>query len=219
MCDDRDYLMMSGIQHFSFCKRQWALIHIEKQWEEKNHTALGKLDQIRCHDGDIYEKRGDTLTIRSLRVVSHRLHLAGNCDVVEFRKNPQGISIRYCDGLWKPMPVEYKHGHSKVNDADRLQLCAQVIALEEMLSCEIHEAALYYAEIRHRETVEISEELRTKTQDMADEMWKYYQKGLTPKVKTGKYCKACSLNDLCLPRLCQKVSVKKYIDEALQENG
>ena len=219
MCDDRDYLMMSGIQHFSFCKRQWALIHIEQQWEENIHTALGKLDHVRCHDGDIYEKRGDTLTIRSLRVVSHRLHLAGNCDVVEFRKNPQGISIRYCDGLWKPMPVEYKHGHSKVNDADRLQLYAQVIALEEMLSCEIHEAALYYAEIRRRETVEISEELRTKTQDMADEMWKYYQKGLTPKVKTGKYCKACSLNDLCLPQLCQKVSVKKYIDEALQENG
>lgn len=219
MCDDRDYLMMSGIQHFSFCKRQWALIHIEQQWEENIHTALGKLDHARCHDGDIYEKRGDILTIRNLRVVSHHLHLAGNCDVVEFRKDPQGISIQYCDGKWKPMPVEYKHGHSKTNDADRLQLCAQVIALEEMLSCEIYEAALYYAETRRREIVEISEELRTKTQDMADEMWKYFQRGLTPKVKTGKYCKACSLYDLCLPRLCQKVSVKKYIDEALQENG
>ena len=218
MCDDRDYLMMSGIQHFSFCKRQWALIHIEQQWEENIHTALGKLDHARCHDGDVYEKRGDLLTIRNLRVVSHRLHLSGNCDVVEFRKNLHGITIRYCDGLWKPMPVEYKHGHSKTNDADRVQLCAQVMALEEMLTCDIQEAALYYAETRRREVVEISQELRTKTQDMADEMWRYFQKGYTPKVKTGKHCKACSLNDLCLPRLCQRVSVKRYLDEALQEN-
>ena len=218
MCDDRDYLMMSGIQHFSFCKRQWALIHIEQQWEENIHTALGKLDHARCHDGDVYEKRGDLLTIRNLRVVSHRLHLSGNCDVVEFRKNPHGITIRYCDGLWKPMPVEYKHGHSKTNDADRVQLCAQVMALEEMLNCDIQEAALYYAETRRREAVEISQDLRTKTQDMADEMWQYFQKGYTPKVKTGKQCKACSLNDLCLPRLCQRVSVKRYLDEALQEN-
>ena len=218
MCDDRDYLMMSGIQHFSFCKRQWALIHVEQQWAENIHTALGNLNHARCHDGDIYEKRGDILTIRNLRVVSHRLHLSGNCDVVEFRTDPQGINIRYCDGHWKQMPVEYKHGHSKANDADRLQLCAQVIALEEMLSCEIREAALYYAETRRREIVEISEELRTKTQDMADEMWKYFQRGFTPKVKTGKFCKACSLNDICLPRLCQRVNVKKYIDEALKEN-
>lgn len=210
--------MMSGIQHFSFCKRQWALIHIEQQWEENIHTALGKLNHARCHDGDIYEKRGNLLTIRNLRVVSHQLRLSGNCDVVEFRNDPQGINIRYCDGLWKPMPVEYKHGHSKSNDADRLQLCAQVIALEEMLSCDIEEAALYYAETRRREIVEISGELRKQTQDMANEMWQYFQRGFTPKVKTGKHCKACSLNELCLPRLCQRVSAKRYIEEAIKEN-
>ena len=217
MCDDRDYLMMSGIQHFVFCKRQWALIHIEQQWAENIHTALGKLDHARCHNGDLYEKRGELLTIRNLRVVSHRLHLSGNCDVVEFRKDPQGISIRYCDGLWKPMPVEYKHGHSKINDADRVQLCAQVMALEEMLACDIREAALYYAETRRREIVEISQQLRIITQSMSDEMWQYYRRGHTPKVKTGKHCKSCSLNDLCLPRLCQRVSVQKYLDEVLQE--
>ena len=218
MYDDRDYLMMSGIQHFSFCKRQWALIHIEQQWKENIHTALGRQDHARCHDGDLFEKRGNTLTIRNLRVASQGLHLTGICDVVEFRKDPQGINIRYCEGLWKPMPVEYKHGHSKANDADRLQLCAQVIALEEMLLCEIREAALFYVETRRREVVDISEILRTKTQNMADEMWKYFQRGFTPKVKTGKHCKACSLSELCLPRLCQKVSVKRYLDEALQEN-
>lgn len=218
MCDDQDYLMMSGIQHFSFCKRQWAIIHIEQQWEENIHTTLGKIDHIRCHNGDIYEKRGNLLTIRDLRVVSHRLHLSGACDVVEFRADPKGIDIRYCKGQWKPMPIEYKHGHSKENDADRLQLCAQVMALEEMLSCDIHEAALYYAETRRREIVDISDELRKKTKDMADEMWSYFQRGITPKVKKGKHCKACSLNEVCLPRLCQKISVKKYIDEAIQES-
>lgn len=94
MCDDQDYLMMSGIQHFSFCKRQWAIIHIEQQWEENIHTTLGKIDHIRCHNGDIYEKRGNLLTIRDLRVVSHRLHLSGACDVVEFRADPKGIDSK-----------------------------------------------------------------------------------------------------------------------------
>ena len=128
MASPDDYLLMSGIQHFSFCRRQWALIHLEQQWSENQRTAEGRLQHTRCHDVTLTEKRGDLLIARGMRVVSHRLKLTGDCDVVEFHKDPNGVSLQGRRGLWQPMPVEYKHGRSKVNDADRLQLCAQAMA-------------------------------------------------------------------------------------------
>lgn len=139
-----DYLQMSGIQHFSFCRRQWALIHLEQQWAENLRTAEGRLEHERCHDESFTEKRSNLLVVRGMRVVSHRLRMSGSCDVVEFRADPGGVPLQGCSGTWLPMPVEYKHGHSKENDADRLQLCAQAMALEEMLVCEIPAGALYY---------------------------------------------------------------------------
>ena len=147
MVSSDDYLLMSGIQHFSFCRRQWALIHLEQQWSENQRTAEGRLQHTRCHDVTLTEKRGDLLIARGMRVVSHRLKLTGDCDVVEFHKDPNGVSLQGRRGLWQPMPVEYKHGRSKVNDADRLQLCAQAMALEEMLVCEVPEGEIFYARL------------------------------------------------------------------------
>ena len=80
-----DYLLLSGIQHFCFCRRQWALIHVEQQWSENLHTAEGRLEHARCHDDTLSEKRRDRLLVRGMQVVSHRLRLSGVCDVVEFR--------------------------------------------------------------------------------------------------------------------------------------
>ena len=145
-----DYLQMSGIQHFCFCRRQWALIHLEQQWAENLRTAEGRLEHSRCHDATQTERRGDLLITREMKVVSHRLRLSGSCDVVEFRADPEGIPLQHTEGRWQPMPVEYKHGHAKESDADRLQLCAQAMALEEMLVCSIPQAALYYEETRRR---------------------------------------------------------------------
>ena len=214
--EEESYLMMSGIQHFCFCRRQWALIHIEQQWNENVRTAAGRVEHIRAHDEDSVEKRGDLLIVRGLRVISHELMLSGTCDVVEFRKEEKnGIPIRYCDGLWLPMPVEYKHGKPKVSDADRLQLCAQTIALEEMLVCQIPTGALYYHETRHREYVDMTDDLRNMTKTYAEEMAGYFKRGYTPKVKTGSYCRACSLKDLRLPVLCKNKDVGAYIDEAI----
>ena len=88
MVSPDDYLLMSGIQHFSFCRRQWALIHLEQQWSENQRTAEGRLQHTRCHDVTLTEKRGDLLIARGMRVVSHRLKLTGDCDVVEFHKDP-----------------------------------------------------------------------------------------------------------------------------------
>lgn len=221
MADTDDYLLMSGIQHFCFCRRQWALIHLEQQWEENLRTAEGRLEHKKCHDADLNERRGDLIITRGMRVVSHRLKLAGDCDVVEFRASPEGVPLNKAEGLWLPMPVEYKHGHAKENDADRLQLCAQAMALEEMLVCDIHQAALFYEETRRRELVPLTDELRQKTQDMADEMYKYFTRGHTPKVKPGSFCNACSLKSICLPVLCTRANpqsyLRKYIDEAQEE--
>lgn len=217
MNGEDDYLLMSGIQHFSFCRRQWALIHIEQQWAENLWTAEGRLDHKKCHDDSFSEKRKDLLTVRGMRVVSHRLKLVGNCDVVEFHADENGVSLQKQNGLWTPLPIEYKHGHPKENDADRLQLCAQVMALEEMLVCNISEAALYYAEIHRREKVEITEDLRDKTISMAKEMLAYYERGYTPKTKPAKHCSACSLKEVCLPVLCKNIDPRDYIQKHVKE--
>ena len=113
--------------------------------------------------------------------------------------------------------MEYKHGHAKETDADRLQLCAQAMALEEMLVCRIPEGALYYCETRRREVVPFTEELRAATQRMADEMNQYFARGYTPKVKPGKHCNACSLKELCLPVLCRNADAKAYLRSHLDE--
>lgn len=212
-----DYLMMSGLQHFSFCRRQWALIHLEQQWAENQRTAEGRLVHATAHDETRTEKRGNLLIVRGMRVVSHRLRLSGACDVVEFRADPEGIPLQDYPGRWQPMPVEYKHGKAKESNADRLQLCAQAMALEEMLVCSIPVAALYYAETRRRESVPLTEELRAETQAMADEMNQYFQRGYTPKVKPGTFCNACSMKDICLPKLCKRLNVKTYIAKHLEE--
>ena len=217
MNDPDDYLLMSGIQHFCFCRRQWALIHLEQQWNENRRTAEGRLEHSRCHDASQTERRGRLLIVRGMKVVSHRLRLSGDCDVVEFRADPEGVLLQNTDGRWKPMPVEYKHGHSKETDADRLQLCAQAMALEEMLVCEIPEAALFYEETRRRELVPLTDELRQKTQAMADEMQQYFARGYTPKVRPGTFCNACSLKELCLPVLCRRADPKAYLRAHLDE--
>lgn len=208
---------MSGIQHFCFCRRQWALIHLEQQWAENLRTAEGRLEHARCHDETLTEKRGGLLTVRGMRVTSHRLRLAGTCDVVEFRTDPDGIALQQYEGLWRPMPVEYKHGSSKQNDADRLQLCAQAMALEEMLVCEIAQGALFYEQTRRREVVALTPALREQTTRMAQEMWQYYTRGHTPKAKPGTFCNACSLKELCLPRLCRPVNAAAYIRSHVEE--
>lgn len=217
--DRDDYLMMSGIQHFSFCRRQWALIHLEQQWSENLRTVEGRLLHERCHDDSLREKRGDLLIVRGMRVISHRLRLSGSCDIVEFHADPNGITLQQEPGLWRPVPVEYKHGAPKANDADRLQLCAQAMALEEMLVCDIPQGVLFYAEPHRRELVDLTPELRQKTQSTADEMNGYFSRGYTPKVKPGKHCSACSLKELCLPALYRRVNAADYVQTHLKEGA
>lgn len=214
---EEDYLQLSGIQHFAFCPRQWALIHLEHLWQENLQTAQGQLLHQRCHDAKQDESRGDLLILRDLRISSPSLGLSGACDVVEFHRNPQGVSLQGRDGLWLPYPVEYKRGKPKPHQADELQLCAQAICLEEMLCCSIPEGALFYGEPRRRQTVTLDDSLRQTVREMTEQMHQYAQRGHTPKVKPKKGCSACSLKDLCLPVLCKNRSAAQWTAQRLEE--
>lgn len=213
MYKEEDYLMLSGIQHFSFCKRQWALIHIEQQWAENYKTTAGELMHKKAHDEGSLEKRGDLLIIRGLRIASHELGLSGQCDVVEFHQSEDGIDLFGYDGKWNPLPIEYKHGVPKENQADELQLCAQAICLEEMFQTNISAGFLYYGENRRRTKVEFTLDLRGKTRQTAEKMHEMFKRGHTPNVTTSKQCKSCSLVNLCLPKLQKSMDVGKYIKQ------
>lgn len=211
MYEEDDYLMISGLQHFAYCRRQWALIHMEQQWAENERTVDGHLFHHTAHDAAKIEKRGNLLITRGLRVKSAQLGLSGACDVVEFHKAKDGISLSSYEGLWLPFPVEYKKGQPKEHDADELQLCAQAICLEEMLACTIFRGSLFYGENRRRQEVEFTDSLRKRVQDMAAEMHDLWGKGYTPKVRWQKGCNACSLKDICIPKLGKAKPVDDYI--------
>ena len=211
-----NYLMISGIQHFAFCRRQWALIHIEQQWLENERTIDGKLMHKVAHDDVRIEKRGNTIVTRGMRVVSHRLGIQGVCDVVEFHRSPDGVSIHGWEDLWAPYPVEYKKGAPKEHEADILQLCLQAVCLEEMLCCHVEEGSLYYGETHRRQKVAFTGELRQRAERMLQEMHKLYERGWTPRVKASKSCNACSLKDVCLPKLYGAVKVDTYLNNYLK---
>ena len=216
MYSEEEYLMLSGIQHFAFCRRQWAMIHIEQQWAENYRTTAGELMHKKAHDEGSFEKRGDLLIVRGLRISSRELGLSGQCDVVEFHRDDEGVKLFGYEGKWTPVPVEYKHGAPKEDNADELQLCAQVICLEEMFQIRIPDGYLFYGENRRRSHVEFTKDLREAVKKAAREMHDLFQKGYTPNVKPTKKCRACSLEDLCLPKLQKTVKVRTYIEQRIK---
>ena len=218
MPEDDNWLLLSGIQHYVYCPRQWALIHVEQQWAENTFTASGRIMHDRVHQDTGHELRGDVLTVRGLRIASQRLKISGVCDVVEFHQREGGVELRGYRGRWFPFPVEYKHGTPKSHDADRLQLCAQAVCLEEMLLCPIHEGALFYGKTRRRETVVFDESLRHALDTAVDRMHDLLKRGYTPKVKKHKGCDACSLQSVCLPTLTVQEKSEQYVHRHLMED-
>ena len=213
---EEDYLQLSGLQHFKFCRRQWALAYIEQQWAENFRTVDGALMHQNAHDTGFRESRGDLFITRGVSVFSPTLGVSGQCDVLEYHRGSAGIPIRGKEGLWQPFPVEYKRGSPRDDTGDTLQLCGQAMCLEEMLCCEIPEGALYYGEIRRRVPVAFTSELRDEVRGMLDLMHDLYRRGHTPKVKPNKSCNACSMKELCLPRLMKSRSVAAYLNDAME---
>ena len=215
MYREDDYLMLSGVQHYAFCPRQWALIHIEQQWADNYRTTDGNLMHERVHDSGLREKRRDVIIARAMAVSSSRLGISGECDVVEFHRSDKGISLSGTDGKYDVIPVEYKRGEPKVDDCDMVQLTAQAICLEDMLCCDITFGYLYYGETKHRLKVTFDSELRTKTEELISDMHRLYERKYTPKVKRRKACNACSLKNICLPVICGKQSASEYVNKML----
>ena len=210
MYSPEDLIQLSALQHMVFCPRQCALIHVEQTWTESGRTAEGRIMHERVHD-ESRESRGDVRIEYGVALRSLRLGLIGKADVVEFHRRP--------DGFWLPSPVEYKRGKPKANDCDKVQLCAQALCLEEMLSVTILAGALFYGQTRHRLDVVFDEALRRETEETARRVHDLIASGRTPPPVYAKRCENCSLMAECLPKTIQKRrSVKSYLTRILGES-
>ncbi|NLW55870.1 MAG: CRISPR-associated protein Cas4 [Firmicutes bacterium] len=218
MYTDNDLLLISGIQHFAFCPRQWALIHIEQQWQENLLTFGGRELHERVDDPFFTEARGTVLVTRSLPILSRRLGLYGVADVVEFYQSDEGVQLRGRKGLWRPHPVEYKYGEPKIDERDMVQLCAQAFCLEEMFNTSVTEGDIFYGRIRRRQKVEFDEPLRQRVIELSREMHRLFEEGITPLPEQTKACRSCSLVEICLPHTGKRRSVRRYLDDALRES-
>lgn len=187
-----DLVPLSALQHFLYCPRQCALIHVEQTWSENRFTAEGRvLHEATAEAGS--EKRRGVRVVTAMPVVSQRLGVSGIADLVEMHKGE--------DGRWRPCPVEYKRGKPKSHRADEVQLCAQALALEEMFSVSLAEGALFYGEPRRRTRVAFDQELRSLTVEVARQTRALLASGGTPPAAyERRKCSACSLHDACQPK-------------------
>lgn len=212
-----DFLLLSGIQHIAFCERQWALIHIEQAWAENVRTIEGKYLHERTDDPYEDETRKNIRVVRAMPIVSCDLGLRGIADVIEFKRHDHSIEnitikLENREGWWQPFPVEYKRGRPKSDDRDAVQLCAQAMALEEMLNIVIREGSLFYGQTRRREQILFDNQLRQRVKELSNRMHKLSSAGITPKAVKGKHCSLCSLTELCQPNLTIRYrSVESYL--------
>jgi CRISPR-associated exonuclease Cas4 len=189
---DADLIPLSALQHYLYCPRQCALIHIEQLWAENTATAEGRVAHERVHAAQSEIRRG-VRTVTGMPLRSRRLGVSGIADVVELHRAP--------DGNRRPYPVEHKRGRPKAHRADEAQLCAQAMALEEMFGVTIAEGALFYGQPRRRQTIALDAELRTLTETVAAATRALLAAGRTPRMEYDKTrCDACSLLDICRPR-------------------
>ncbi|MFH1038029.1 MAG: CRISPR-associated protein Cas4 [PVC group bacterium] len=207
MYAEDELIPISALQHYFFCPRQCALIHLERLWEENRFTAEGRILHERVEQGG-QETRGDVRVEYSVLLKSLRLGIAGIADVVEFHRERE---------MWKPFPVEHKRGKPKDDRCDEVQLCAQAICLEEMLEVRIEHGALYYGKTRHRKDVEFDECLRQETENKARQVHELFEKGITPAAEYGKKCESCSLYDLCVPKIRSRYrSTTNYLKRMIE---
>ncbi len=210
MFSEDDLIMISALQHYAFCPRQCALIHIEQAWTESGLTAEGRLMHERVHE-EGNESRGNIRIARGVQLRSLRLGLIGVADVIELRKTAKGA--------WQPFPVEYKRGKPKHDHSDSIQLCAQAVCLEEMLGASIPRGALFYGKTRRRHEVEFDHALKEELEKTVYDVRAMLEKGLTPEPIFAKKCGNCSLQSECLPKtIARHKSAKRYLSGVIKSN-
>ena len=207
---DDELIAISALSHYSYCPRRCALIHIEQVWTENRFTAEGRIMHEKVHEQD-RESRGSVRIEYGLPLRSLRLGLIGKADVVEFH--------RVTKDFWQPFPVEYKRGKPKYDHCDLIQLCAQAMCLEEMLSVSIPSGAIFYGRTRRRLDVTFNENLRNETEDAAGMARKLISSGITPPPVYEKRCESCSLIGECIPKTIEKkISVKRYLARMMKDS-
>lgn len=200
---ERDFLPISALQHLIFCERQCALIHLERQWAENRLTAEGGVLHRKAHSGRS-ETRPSGRTARAVPLRSAELGLHGVADVVQCRAGEP------------PMPVEYKRGRPKSHDADRVQLCAQALCLEEMFGVPVPAGEIFYGKTRRKVLVEFDPALRATTRSTVARLRNLILSGRTPPAEPGPKCRNCSLKEICMPELAEKSrSVSRYIRRSI----
>jgi CRISPR-associated exonuclease Cas4 len=204
MFTEDQFIQLSALQHYVFCRRQCALIHVEDVWNENVYTVRGGILHEKV-DTDTYETRGALKTVRGLKIHSFEYGLAGRCDVVEFFKSSDG------SGRPEVVPVEFKAGQPKQNISDEVQLCAQALCLEEMLDVPVRRGAFFYGKIRRRVQVEISDTLRQQTEEIIAAVHDIVDRKVIPQGKYEKKCGSCSLEDICQPKAMNERKLKAYI--------
>lgn len=204
-----DLIPLSALQHYLYCPRQCALIHVEQLWAESRHTAEGRVLHERA-DKPRGERRHGVRTTTAMPLAHAGLGITGIADVVEFHDGSEGEQA---------FPVEYKRGRPKTHRADEVQLCAQALCLEAMLNKPITEGALFYGETRHRTSVVFDDGLRQLTRDTINATRTLLTSGIAPSAQySAKLCNACSLIDLCQPKLLdRKDSVNAWLAQQLKD--
>jgi len=216
MDDDENLLMLSGIQHFYFCKRQWSLIHAEGQWAENRLTVEGAHLHENADNPFLVTKKRGVVTLRAVRLLSKKLGFCGIADIVELHPcDAPENAIRHPKhrGFWRVVSVEYKRGRRKPDKCDEIQLCAQTMCLEEMFGVALETGFLYYGEENRRFEVLIDDELRAEVVRCATEMHAAFDKRRTFAPVYKAHCKSCSLEEICMPKiLSDGNAVKKYLE-------
>ena len=212
MFTEDDFILISALQHYVYCPRQCALIHVEDVWNENLFTVRGEILHEKV-DSDTYETRGAIKTIRGLRVHSFKYGITGRCDVVEFRKSgKEGDSRFRGNDSEEVIPVEFKSGKPKEDISDKVQLCAQVFCLEEMLNTKISKAAFFYGKIRRRNVIDINDELRVQTENIIVSVREIVSNKIIPHAVYEKKCRNCSLQSICQPKAMNKRKLRNYIE-------
>ena len=217
---DDEMLQLSGIQHYVFCPRQWALIYVEQEWIDNQLTAEGNMLHENVDNPFLRETNGSpVITLRGIRLESKTLGFSGIADAIEIHPEsdaPASKKELLKSKKYSAVPIEYKRGKRKVSDCDRLQVAAQAMILEEMLDIEVSRGAVFYWSERRREYFDIDDNLRSYVLKASREMHSLLSAKLIPSADKNKGCKNCSMLDICLPELSNK-SVAKYLKSHFDE--
>lgn len=213
---DEDEVLISSLQHLEFCERQWSLIHVEREWRDNELTAEGRIMHEYVHkEGETSKSCVVVATSLALRSLEHGLY--GVADLVEFRRDDNGVALPGRRGRFMPYPIEYKHGKKRPDLADEMQLTAQAMCIEEMYGVRVEYGAIFYGTPKRRVEVAVDAKLREKAIALIDRARLLIAGGARPVPNIAAHCKSCSLADICMPSQIKRDASSRYVEALVAE--